>query len=342
MANNNPHNPANDIAAELTRNRHPLYGGPRERKEVVALPLDMVIPDERQPRQTAMDEAALGELVQSVKEQGLLQPITVRPNRRDESGQTFLIVAGHRRYEAHKRAGLERIEAIIRRDLDDRKAAELQLLENLQRENLSPLDEAAAYQRFIDEFGYTQEELADRVGRNRTSVSKTLKINQLPETIRSEYIKLPPEKRVGKSALIEIASASDEKAQLVLWRRAKSGADVRAVRAERQEKPSNELAPLKTGAQKRRIVETYTYGREFTVEFLKRLRKLTPKMLQTNPQEAEPFRKLYDELQRVVTHLRQKLEEAQVDQDGDGERVPEGETTELRSEPAKAEEQAAE
>jgi ParB family chromosome partitioning protein len=140
MPNNNPHNPADDIAAELSSGRHALYGGPRERREVVALPLESVVPDERQIRQTAMDEGALEELTLSVKARGLLQPITVRPNPRDESGQSYLIVAGHRRFEAYKRAELDRIDAIIRRDLDDRQAAELQLLENLQREDLSPLD----------------------------------------------------------------------------------------------------------------------------------------------------------------------------------------------------------
>jgi ParB family transcriptional regulator, chromosome partitioning protein len=306
MADTN-RSPADDIAGELTRGRHALYGGPTERKEISALPLEMVFPDERQVRQTALDQAALDELAQSIKEQGLLQPIIVRPHPRDEDGQSYLIVAGHRRYEAHKLAGLERIEAIIRRDLDDRKAAELQLLENLQREDLTPLDEAAAYLRFIDEFGYSQDEVADRVGRNRTSVSKTLKINQLPQNIKDEYARLPADKRVGKSALIEIASVTDPKLQLSLWRRAKGGADVRSVREERQEKPPKEATLLKAGAQKRRIIETYKFGHDFAVEFPKRLKKLTDQMLINNQTEAGELQKLCDELEGIAEQLRAKL-----------------------------------
>jgi ParB family chromosome partitioning protein len=254
-----------------------------------------------------MDEAALEELTRSIKEKGLLQPITVRPNPRDESNQSYLIVAGHRRFEAHKRAEVDRIDAIIRRDLDDRQAAELQLLENLQREDLSPLDEAAAYQRFIDDFGYTQDEVADRVGRNRTSVSKTLKINLLPQRIKDEYVKLPPEKRVGKSALIEIASAPDEKAQLSLWRRARSGADVRAVREERTAKPSKELAAVKPGAQKRRLMETVKFAEDFHRDFKKRLAKITSDMLAGNPDEASNLRIVYVELRALTEQLHAQL-----------------------------------
>jgi ParB/RepB/Spo0J family partition protein len=254
-----------------------------------------------------MDEGALEELTLSVKARGLLQPITVRPNPRDESGQSYLIVAGHRRFEAHKRAELDRIDAIIRRDLDDRQAAELQLLENLQREDLSPLDETAAYQRFIDDFGYTQDEVADKVGRNRTSVSKTLKINQLPQSIKDEYGRLPADKRVGKSALIEIASAGDEKTQLSLWRRAKSGADVRAVREERQVRPSKDPTPPKAGVQRRRLIEAVKFAEDFHRDFRKRLSKITEAMLMANPEEARSLSTVYRELLSTTEQLKARL-----------------------------------
>jgi ParB family chromosome partitioning protein len=318
MANHNQ-NPADDIAAELTGGRHALYGGPRERKEIVALPLEMVTPDERQVRQTVMDQDALEELTLSIKTRGLLQPITVRPNPSDE--QSYIIVAGHRRFEAHKRAELDRIDAIIRKDLDERQAAELQLLENLQREDLSPLDEAAAYQRFIDEFGYTQDDVADRVGRNRTSVSKTLKINQLPQSIKDEYGKLPADKRVGKSALIEIASAGDEKTQLSLWRRAKSGADVRAVREERQVKPAKSPTPAKAGVQRRRLVETLKFAEDFRRDFRKRLTKITDDMLSANMDEARSLATVYRGLLTAAEELKARLSAAKVlsEEQGNGE-----------------------
>ena len=314
MADNNRNTAgANDIAAELSSGRaggtHPLTGGPRDRrdrKEVTPLPLEVVKPDERQSRQ-AMDNEALEDLARNIAEHGLLQPITVRPDPSDPDNQTYLIVAGHRRYVAHQRAGLERIEAIIRRDLDDKQAYEIQLDENLRREDLSPLDEAAGYQRFIDEFGYTQDQVATRFDRARTSVSKTLKLNQLPDEIKQDYAKLPLDKRVGKSALIEIASAGDSKTQLSLWRRAKSGADVRAVREERQEKPAKDTAPAKPGAQKRRIVETVKYAEDFQRDFRKRLSKITSEMLAANPEEARTLEAVHQELVSTAEQLKAKL-----------------------------------
>jgi ParB/RepB/Spo0J family partition protein len=304
---------ADDIAAELSGARagstNPLTGGPRnrrDRKEVTPLPLEVVKPDERQSRLT-MDNEALEDMARNIAEHGLVQPITVRPDPNDPDNQTYLIVAGHRRYEAHKLAGLERIEAIIRRDLDDKQAYEIQLDENLRREDLSPLDEAAGYQRFIDEFGYTQDQVASRFDRARTSVSKTLKLNQLPEEIKQEYAKLPLDKRFGKSALIEIASAGDHKAQLSLWRRAKSGADVRAVREERHEKPAKETAPVKPGVQKRRIVETVKYAEEFQRDFRKRLSKITSEMLAANPDQARTLSTVHQQLVSTAGELEAKL-----------------------------------
>lgn len=310
MADNN-RNPkgADDIAAELS-GVNPLTGGPRnrrDRKEVAPLPLEVVRPDERQSRQ-AMDEEALADLARNIAEHGLLQPITVRPDPSDPDKQTYLIVAGHRRYAAHRLANLERIEAIIRRDLDDKQAYEIQLDENLRREDLSPLDEAAGYQRFIDEFGYTQEQVAARFDRARASVSKTLKLNQLPEEIKSDYATLSLDKRVGKSALIEIATAGDPKTQLSLWRRAKSGADVRAVRDERQERPTREVTPIKAGQQKRRLTETVKFAEDFNRDFKKRLGKISGEMLSAHPQEADGLESVYREFQAMAEQIKGKLD----------------------------------
>lgn len=142
------------------------------------LPIDQVAPNPRQPR-TVFDEDALAELVHSIREIGLLQPIVVR--RTDEGG--YELVAGERRLRASKEAGLEQIPAIIRQTEDDALLRDA-LLENLHRANLNPLEEAAAYQQLLADFGCSQDELAQRIGRSRPQVSNTLRLLRLPPDVQ--------------------------------------------------------------------------------------------------------------------------------------------------------------
>jgi ParB family chromosome partitioning protein len=137
------------------------------------LPLADVSPNPRQPREV-FDEDALAELVYSIKEIGLLQPIVVR-----RAGAGYELVAGERRLRAAREAGLARIPAIIR-DTDDDAMLRDALLENLHRANLNPLEEAAAYQQLLSDFGCTQDELARRIGRSRPQVTNTLRLLKLP------------------------------------------------------------------------------------------------------------------------------------------------------------------
>jgi ParB family transcriptional regulator, chromosome partitioning protein len=142
------------------------------------LPLDSIVPNPRQPR-TVFDEEALAELVFSIREIGLLQPIVVR---RLEDGSHELI-AGERRLRASREAGLAVIPAIIR-DTDDDAMLRDALLENLHRADLNALEEAAAYQQLLSDFGCTQEELARRIGRSRPQVSNTLRLLRLPPDVQ--------------------------------------------------------------------------------------------------------------------------------------------------------------
>jgi ParB family chromosome partitioning protein len=142
----------------------------------VELAIDEVVPNPRQPR-TYFDEDALAELVYSIKEIGLLQPIVVRP-----VGDTFELVAGERRWRASKEAGLIKIPALIRQTADDDLLRDA-LLENLHRAQLTPLEEAAAYQQLLEDFGCTQEVLATRLGRSRPQISNTLRLLKLPPTV---------------------------------------------------------------------------------------------------------------------------------------------------------------
>ncbi len=140
------------------------------------LPIDQVVPNPRQPR-TVFDEDALAELVFSIREVGLLQPVVVR--RTD--GGTFELIAGERRLRASREAGLTAIPAIIR-DTDDDAMLRNALLENLHRADLNPLEEAAAYQQLLSDFGCTQDELARRIGRSRPQVTNTIRLLRLPPT----------------------------------------------------------------------------------------------------------------------------------------------------------------
>jgi ParB family chromosome partitioning protein len=144
------------------------------------IPLDDVRPNPRQPR-TVFDEEALAELVHSISEIGLLQPIVVRPA--PDGDVPYELVAGERRWRASREAGLERIPAIVRETGDDVLLRDA-LLENLHRANLNALEEAAAYQQLLDDFGCTQEELATRIGRSRPQVSNTLRLLRLPAPVQ--------------------------------------------------------------------------------------------------------------------------------------------------------------
>ena len=141
------------------------------------LPIDEVSPNPRQPRMV-FDEDALAELVDSITLIGLLQPVVVR---RVDSG--YELIAGERRLRACRLAGLERIPAIIR-DTEDDALLRDALLENLHRANLNALEEAAAYQQLLEDFGCTQEELASRIGRSRPQVSNTLRLLRLPPDVQ--------------------------------------------------------------------------------------------------------------------------------------------------------------
>jgi ParB family transcriptional regulator, chromosome partitioning protein len=142
------------------------------------LPLDVIEPNPRQPREV-FDEAALAELVTSIREVGVLQPVVVR----ESAPGRFQLIMGERRWRASREAGLDVIPAIVRETADDALLRDA-LLENLHRQELNPLEEAAAYQQLLQEFGATHEELADRIGRSRSHVSNTIRLLNLTGTVQ--------------------------------------------------------------------------------------------------------------------------------------------------------------
>jgi ParB family transcriptional regulator, chromosome partitioning protein len=154
-----------------------IPGTPTEASGYARLPLEEIKPNPHQPR-ASFDEAGLALLAESIAEVGVLQPVVVR-----SVPGGFQLIAGERRWRAARKAGLHHIPAVIREG-DDRASLTEALVENLQREDLSPLEEAGAYQQLLEDFGYTHEEVGRRVGRSRSAVTNTLRLLQLPPTIQ--------------------------------------------------------------------------------------------------------------------------------------------------------------
>jgi ParB family transcriptional regulator, chromosome partitioning protein len=152
------------------------------RQGAIEVDIDLIAPNDQQPR-LQIDDGKLAELAASIKANGILQPILVR-----RTGTTYRIIAGERRWRASQKAGLLKVPVVIRDvpEGGERQLLELALVENLQREDLNPVDEAIAYQRLADEFGLTQEQIAAAVGKDRTSVANYLRLLRLPEEVRGD------------------------------------------------------------------------------------------------------------------------------------------------------------
>ncbi len=183
------------------------------------LAVTQVVPNPNQPR-THFDEESLVSLAASIRELGILQPILVR--RRD--ADVYELIAGERRWRAAKRAGLQTVPALVR-EVDDATSVEQALVENLHREDLNPLEEAAAYQQLIEDFGLTHDEVATRVGKSRAAVTNTLRLFQLPPSIQ----RLVAEDRLSAGHARALLGTPDRAFQEALAR--KAVADALSVRA---------------------------------------------------------------------------------------------------------------
>ncbi|MEO0093802.1 MAG: ParB/RepB/Spo0J family partition protein [candidate division WOR-3 bacterium] len=189
-----------------------------DRKDLKFLRIEEVRPNPFQPRTDPNEN--LAELVASIKENGVLQPIVVRPK-----GDGYELVVGERRLRAAKEAGLETIPAIIK-DIPERAMLELALVENLQRTDLNPIDEALAYKRLVDEFNLTHDGIAERVGKDRSTVTNALRLLTLPPKVR-DYL---AQRKISASharALLAITNRKEQEA--ICERIVQEGLSVRAV-----------------------------------------------------------------------------------------------------------------
>ena len=169
------------------------------------LPIDSISPNPNQPRQD-IKNSELKNLAESIKEKGIIQPIIVR-----QKNGIFEIVAGERRLEAAKIAGLENIPA-IEKNFTDEESAEIALIENIQRKNLNPIEEAYAYKNLMDKFNYTQEELSKKIGKDRATISNTLRLLKLPDSI----IKMLQNNEITAGHARSVLSVKDKNAQKIL------------------------------------------------------------------------------------------------------------------------------
>ena len=173
-----------------------------EHETLVEVPIDQIHVNPNQPRKI-FDSSALQELAASIKASGVIQPVVVR-----RVNGAYELIAGERRWRAARQAGLDRIPAVVR-DATDAESLELALVENLLREDLNPMEEAEAYHKLLAQFGWTQEELAQRVGRDRSSIANALRLLRLPESIQADL-------RGGRLtmghalALLSLTSAADQ------------------------------------------------------------------------------------------------------------------------------------
>lgn len=197
--------------------------GRRQRTVLTLVPLSAVVPNPDQPRKHFAEDA-LADLAASIKTRGLLQPIVVR-----RTSDGYRLLAGERRFRAALLAGLDRVPALIREGDDD---LEIALIENLQREDLSPLEEAEALALLIERHGYSHREVADLLGKSRPYVSNTLALNKLPDSVKGDLHR--DGRNMSREILMGIARQESPEAAEMLWRRLQlDNVSVRAFRAER-------------------------------------------------------------------------------------------------------------
>ncbi len=196
----------------LIPNAHPVKqpttavssaSGEHEGERIRKIAVTEIVANPWQPR-TAFDADSLNELAESIRQHGILQPLVVSP-----VDDGYQLIAGERRFQAAKRIGLTEVPVIIRK-AEDQEKLELALVENIQRQNLNPLDEAVSYRRLMDEFSLTQEEVAKKVGKSRPSIANILRLLQLPEPIQRAI----REDKISFSHAKVLLSITDPKEQL--------------------------------------------------------------------------------------------------------------------------------
>ncbi len=211
-------------------------GAAPAKEETNEFPIDLIDPSALQPR-VHFDDAKLEELALSIKANGVVQPILIRPK-----GDRFELIAGERRWRAAQKAGLIKIPALLR-DVSDDKILELALIENIQREDLNPIEEALAYKKLIETLGLTQETVAERVGRDRSYVTNYLRLLRLPDDIQ-QLVQVGRLSTGHARTLIALEDADIQRrlARRIIERDLSVRATERLVRSRLEERPARKAA----------------------------------------------------------------------------------------------------
>jgi ParB family chromosome partitioning protein len=211
------------------------------RRDFFECAIEEIAPSPDNPRQI-FDEAKLIELAESIRQQGLVQPLVVR-QRPPTDGGGFLLIAGERRWRAAQKAGLRSVPVVVKEVVPEA-AFELMLVENLQREDLNPIEEAEAYHRLTSEFGYTQEQLAERVGKDRATVANSLRLLKLPKTVLERVARSELSMGHARALLgLESATAIERAAERVISKQLSVRQTEALVRKERAGQPEAKPAP---------------------------------------------------------------------------------------------------
>src|SRR5262245_1942769 len=234
---------------------------PNEGEVLVEIPVEEIQPNPNQPRRI-FTQAAIDELAMSIRASGVIQPVIVR-----RMGERYELIAGERRWRAARQAGLSTIPSLVR-STTDAQSLELALVENLLREDLNPLEEAEAYHKLLGEYGWTQDELAERIGRDRSSIANTIRLLRLPEPIQEDL-------RTGRltmghaRALLSLGTASEQMrlrdqilAQSWSVRATEEGVQRRRIIPKPGRRRSVELAALEDSLQQRLLTRVRITGTE--------------------------------------------------------------------------------
>ena len=257
-----------------------MFGLSTNFPKVIEIELSRIVANPDQPRKT-FDPVSLQELAQSIDQHGLLQPITVKPHEKD----LFMLVAGERRYRAHELLNKPTIFAIV----TDGNVQELALIENVQREDLHPVELARALSDLMHSRNYTQEDLGRVIGKARNTVASLLSLNNLHEEIRMEC----PTSDISKSVLIEIARLPKRDDQLRMWKEVKSGS-LKTVRATREKKEAGDVRTSQTPSTRLLAV-----GRSFA----KQLNQLAPDQGAFNRDQIRELRDLSTQIVSLIDGL---------------------------------------
>ncbi len=220
---------------------------PEGRSDFFMCPVEEIAPNRYQPR-TRFKEEELARLRDSIIQQGILQPLLIR-----HMDDGYELIAGERRLRAAKAAALSHVPVIVK-DLSDEQVLEISIIENIQRENLNVLEEAEAYARLIEEFGYTQEKVAGKIGKNRSTIANLLRLRSLPEKIKESLLA----EQISMGHARALLGAGLEKDQLGLFKKVvEKGLSVRQTeQLVKQVKKASKKQPKELSAQDRQLLET--------------------------------------------------------------------------------------